>query len=130
MFYNVLDKRVLHVWRIGHGDLLIAITRLQTDGLIVEDRETHLSLCAYYLDTILAGTLVSHVAPRARARQTILETERCTHGILCIVVSTAIGAYSASLEDYSENILQEVELMGSHIVEITSSGYLRLESPG
>ena len=129
MFYNVLDKRILHVWRIGHGDLLIAIARLKADGLIVEHRETDLPLSSYYLYTVLAGTLMSHIAPRARARQTILERERGAHGILSIVESSTIGTDASSLEDNTKDILKEIELMGSHIVEITASGNLRLESP-
>lgn len=126
MFYNVLDKRILHVWRVWHGDLLIAIARLEADGLIVEHRETDLTLSTYYFYTVLAGTLVSHIAPRARARQTILERERGAHGILCIVVSSTIGTNASSLEDNTKDILKKIELMGSHIIEITASGNIGL----
>ena len=37
MLDHVLDERILHVRGIGHRDALIALTRLQTDGIIVED---------------------------------------------------------------------------------------------
>ena len=126
MFYNVLDKRILHVWRVGHGDLLIAIARLKADGHIVEHRETDLTLSTYYFYTVLAGTLVSHIAPLARARQSILERERGAHGILCIVVSSTIGTDASSLEDNTKDILKKIELMGSHVVEITASGNIGL----
>jgi hypothetical protein len=126
MFYNVLDKRILHVWRVGHGDLLIAIARLQADGLIVEHRETDLTLSTYYFYTVLAGTLVSHIAPRARAWQTILERERGAHRVLCIVVSSTIGTDASSLEDNTKDILTKIELMRSHIIEITTSGNIGL----
>ena len=63
MLDHILDQRILHVGRIRNGDALIAVTRLQPDRLIVEHRETYLSLCTDNLNTIFAGTLVSHIAP-------------------------------------------------------------------
>ena len=63
MFYHILNQRILYVGRIGHSDLFIALAGLKTDGFIVEDAEAQLTLSTYYLDTVLAGTLVSNIAP-------------------------------------------------------------------
>ncbi len=72
---------------------------------------------------------MGYIAPRARARQTVLKTETGTHGVLGIVVSATVGTNAPRLEDHAEHILQEVKLVRSHIVEIATSGNLRLESP-
>ena len=73
MFYHILDDRILHVGRIGHCDALLALGGLQSDGGIVEHREAYLPFSADNLDTVLAGTLVGHVAPRTTARQAVFE---------------------------------------------------------
>ena len=39
MLNDILDERILHVRGIGHGDALIALTGLQSDGVIVEHGE-------------------------------------------------------------------------------------------
>ena len=129
MLDHVLDQRILHVWRIRHRDLLVAITGLQADGVIIEDRETDLPLGADNLDTVLAGTLMGHIAPRARAGHTVLETETGTHGVLGLIISATISTDTPCLENHTEHILQQIELMGRHIIEIASAGNLRLQSP-
>ena len=130
MLDHILDQRILHVGRIRNDDALIAVTRLKADGLIVEHRETDLTLSTYYFYTVLAGTLVSHIAPRARAWQTILETEAGTHGVLCLVKSAPAGANASRLKDDTKHILQQIELMRGHVIEIAAAGNLRLQAPG
>ena len=129
MLNDILDERILHVRRIGHSNALVALTGLQADGVIVEHGEADLPLSANDLNTILAGAFVGHIAPRATARQAVLETEAGTHRILGLIVATTIGTDASGFEDDAEHILQEVELMGSHIVEIATSCNLGLESP-
>ena len=130
MFYHILDDGILHVGWIGNGDALLALGGLQADGGIVEHREAYLTLGADNLDTVFAGTLVGHVAPRSTARQAVFELETCTHRVLSLVQSATIAAYTTSLEDYSKQVLQYVELMRGHVVEVTASGYIGLQSPG
>ena len=111
MLNDILDERVLNIRRIGDCNILFTQTGLQTDGVIVEHRETDLSLRTDYLDTILTGALMSNIAPRATARHTILKTETGTHGILCIVIATPIASYTTSLENHTEHILKKIQLM-------------------
>ena len=75
MLYHILDDRILHIGRIGHRDALIALTGLQTDGVIVEDREADLPFSTDDLNTVLTCTLMGYITPRAAARQTVLEAE-------------------------------------------------------
>ena len=82
MFNHVLDERILHIRRVGDGDVLIAITRLQADGHIVEHGETDESLGADNLNAVLTGAFMRHIAPRATAWQTVFETEAGTHRVL------------------------------------------------
>ena len=63
------------------------------------------------------------------ARQTILKSKTGTYGILSLVVLTAIATDAAGLEDHPKHVLQEIELMGCHIIEITTSSHLRMQSP-
>ena len=63
MFDDILDDGILHIRRIRHRNLLIALARLQPDGLVVEYRETDESLGADNLDVVLTGTLMGHIAP-------------------------------------------------------------------
>ena len=129
MFDDVLDDRILHVRRIGHGDFLIALARLQADGLVVEYREAHEALGADDLYAVFAGTLMGHIAPRAAARQTVLESEAGTHGILGLVVFTTIATDASGFENHAEHVLQQVELVWGHIVEIATARNLRMQSP-
>ena len=129
MLYDILNERILHVRGIGHGDALIALAGLQAYRIIIEHREADLPFSANDLDTVFAGTLVGHVAPRAAARQAVLETEAGTHGIFSLVIAAAIGTDTSGFEDDAEHILQQVELMRSHIVEIATSGNVGLQPP-
>ena len=126
MLADILNQRELHVRRIRHRKTLFAINGMQTNGLIVEDRERHRATVAYQIDTVLAGRLVSHKAPGTRARQAVFKLEAGTDGILSRIKTATIGTDASCLDNNAEEMLQQVELVGCQIIEIASAGNIWL----
>ena len=73
---------------------------------------------------------MSHKAPGAAACQSVLKTEYSTDAILCRVEMSTIGTDAPGLKNDTEDMLQEVDLMGSKVIKIASTTNLRLQSPG
>lgn len=126
---DIAQDGILHVLRVFDVEMLFTLLVDQMDGQIVEHGEGDLSTVADDENAILAGTLVSHEAPSARGRHTIMELHGSGNGILRRVQSPPIGRISVSLHDRPEELLQEVELMWSQVVEISATGNVRLQSP-
>ena len=63
VLYDVLDEGLLHVLGVGYGELVVAGTVVQLDGLVGEDREAEHALVADDLDAVFACALVCHETP-------------------------------------------------------------------
>ena len=118
MLYNGFDDRQLHVWRIGYHDARFPIARHELYRVVVVHREREHSLLANHLYAVLLCALVAHEAPRAAARQSVLEVEARTYRVLRLVQMRTIRAVAMSTCDDAEYLLQQVELMRREVVEV------------
>ena len=85
MFYHALDDRQLHIRRIGNGDAGSTLACNQDDRLIGEHGERKRTLVTDNLDAVFLGTLVAYEAPRATARQSVLEEEARADSVLSLI---------------------------------------------
>ena len=67
VLYDKLDERPLHTRRILNHNLLSSLLRLEHNRLVGKYAEGQVSFVANDFDTVLAGRIVRHEAPRARA---------------------------------------------------------------
>ena len=68
-------------------------------------------------------------APRAAARQSALEAEAGAYAVLGLIQAGTVGAHAFSLDYHPEDVLQQVELVRSKVVEITAPGNVGLQTP-
>ena len=129
MLYHISDDRQLNIRWIGNGDARSALASYQLDRLIGKDRERERTLVANHLNTVFLGTLMSHEAPTAARRNTTFEEETGRYRIFCIIKMRTVGRITMGTGDDSKEILQQVYLMRSQVVEISSTGNIRLQSP-
>ena len=130
VFDDELDERQLYMGWIGDDDFLPALFIVQADGLVGIDGEAELSFVANEFDTVFFGRLMSHEAPRSRAGQSALEAEAGAHGIFCLIEAAAVGAIALGFDNGSEDVLQQVELVGREVIEVSASSDIRLDAPG
>ena len=121
VFYHCLDDWQLYIRRVGHYDACLACTRNKQDWIVVENRERQRPLVANDLYAVFLGTLVSHKAPASTAGNTALEVETSRDGVLCFIQMGTVCGIAVGTGDDSEDILQEVYLMWSQVVEIATS---------
>ena len=72
---------------------------------------------------------MSHKTPRTAARQSVFKTEAGTYRILSLVESATIILKAPCLNDNAEHLLQQVELMGSQVVEVAATCNIGLQTP-
>jgi hypothetical protein len=118
------------MWGIGDAYLLASHACCKGDGFVREYREADLAFLSNYLDSICTGAVVSNETPRTTARQTVLEAECRRHGILTAVQTSTVGMVAGNMYNWSEYFLQQVNLVRCKVIEISSTGYITLNSPG
>ena len=127
---NLLNQRQLNMWRIRHTYFLTPLTCCKCNGFVREYRETNLTILSNYLNTVCPGAVMTHKAPRATTRQTVLEAECRRHGILTAVQTSTVCMVAGNMYNWSEYFLQQVNLVRCKVLEISSSGSITLNSPG
>ena len=85
MLYHILDDRQLHIRRIRNGDAGSTLACYQDDRLIGEHGERKRTLITDNLNAVFLGTLVAYEAPRATARQSVLEEEARADSVLSLI---------------------------------------------
>ena len=130
VFHDVLNERKLYVLGVLDVEFYTALLCLQYDGFVGEDREAQLSLVAAQLDTVGACALVADKAPGAAAGQAVGKLEGCADGVLRLIESTSVAAETFCPDNGSEDFLQEVNLVGSKVVEVATTSYITLHAPG
>lgn len=99
---------------------------MKCDGVVGEDREAYHSFVSNDFYAVFASGLMRYKAPRATAYKSVFKAEAGTDGIFGLVESAPVAFISAGFEDATEYFLQQVYLMGSQVVEVTSSGNIRV----
>ena len=72
---------------------------------------------------------MSHKAPASTARNSIFEEETSRNSIFCFVEMSTISRITMCTSDNTENILQQINLVWSQIIEIASTRNIRLQPP-
>ncbi len=106
-----------------------AVAQIQMNGLIVEHREAHLSFVAYNFYSVFLGTLMSHEAPAATPVKSTLKFKYGIDRVFHIIESSTIRAIAVSTGDNAEEVLEQVYLVWSKVIEITATGDVRLKTP-
>ena len=130
MLDDFLNQGQLNVRWICNVQFLSPTLGNELYGIVGEDREADLALIADDLDAVGLRGFVRTEAPGPAARQAIGELERCADGVLCLVETCTIAAVAVSSQNGSKELLQKVQLMGSQVIEISSSCDIPLHTPG
>ena len=129
MSYHLLDKGQLYMIGILDYDFLLTVACLKNDGVICKHREAYASLFSNQFYLVCLGTLMSNKAPTATSWESVLKSEGCRYRILGLIQSTSVSMKSGNVDNRPEEFLQQIQLVRSKIVEISSSGNITLYTP-
>ena len=73
---------------------------------------------------------MSYEAPRAASYQSVLKLEAGAQRVFGRIKSSTVAFVAAGFEDAAEYLLQQVQLVGSQVVEISPTGNVGLYAPG
>ena len=103
---------------------------MQGYGFVGEYREAYLPLVTDEFYAVRTCALMRHEAPRTRTGQSVGKLEGRTHRVLCFVQSSPVLAETMHAGNGAKKLLQEVYLVRSQVVEITTPGDVALHPPG
>lgn len=130
MIRDAPQDGILHVGRIFHANMLLALLVDDMNREIIEDREGNLSAVANDEYAVFPRTFVSHETPSAGSRHSAVKLHGGRHGVFRVIKSAAIRREAIRFYDGAEEMLKEVELMRRKVVEIATARNVRLQSPG
>jgi hypothetical protein len=119
----------LNVWWIRDDKLLLSVAGLQNYGIVGEYRKAETAFFTYEFYLVGTCTLMPYEAPAAATRHAVLKGKSSRDGIFCLIKSSTVGLVSVNVDNWTEKLLQKVELMWSEIVEISASSNVTLYSP-
>ena len=121
VFYDGLDDGQLHVVRIFQGNFLFSAVGDKTDGSIIVNGKPQEPFVACDLNDIFLCVGCGDEVPETSAYQTILELETGADSVFCSIAMSTICMVTVGLDNDAKDVLQEVELVGSEVIEIASS---------
>lgn len=129
MMDNVLYHRQLDVRRIRHLYNRTSLAIDENDWFVSEHGERERTLVTDNFDTVFLSTLMPNEAPTSTARNTTLKEEARRHGIFRLIEMGTVRRIAMCSGDDSEDVLQEVDLVRSQVVEVATTGDVGLQSP-
>ena len=73
---------------------------------------------------------MGYKTPGTAAHQAVVKLETGTESVFCGIQPSAIALVATGFEYAAEYFLQQINLMGGQVIEISSSGYIRLYPSG